>query len=146
MKVFLRALVVLAVALVCFLAVRHVSAQGGGVSITQTFCLSGTPCVSTYHNDNNRDDVNPNETIFTPTYVSSHTFSAMTYATDGLIYAQPLFITGLNGSNEKVGACPSPANIAFVATEKQLGLCLRGAAISALRRGHVLADQTEQCG
>jgi hypothetical protein len=43
MKVFLRALVVLAVALVCFLAVRHVSAQGGGVSITQTFCLSGTP-------------------------------------------------------------------------------------------------------
>jgi hypothetical protein len=61
--------------------------------------------------------VNPNETIFTPTYVSSHTFSAMTYATDGLIYAQPLFITGLNGSNEKVGACPSPANIAFVATE-----------------------------
>jgi hypothetical protein len=33
------------------------------------------------------------------------------------IYAQPLYIKALNGSNGKVGSCTSPTNIVFVATE-----------------------------
>jgi len=115
MKVWLRALFVLVAVLVCFFAVRRVSAQGSGVSLAQTFCTGSTPCVLTYHNDNSRGGVNPNETIFSPTTDFSK-LQAVTYTTDGLIYAQPLYIEGLYGSNQKVGACP-PANVAFVATE-----------------------------
>ena len=118
MKAFLRALVVPVSVVVCWVAwPRGLSAQGP-ISITQTFCIGATnPCVSTYHNDNNRDGVNPNETTFTPGYVQTHSFTAMSYPTDGLIYAQPLYIKSLNGSNQKVGTCPSPANIIFAATE-----------------------------
>jgi hypothetical protein len=103
------------VLLCVFASPREMSAQGP-VSVTQTFCLT-TPCVWTYHNDNNRDGVNPNETTFTPTYFKTHSFTATTYPTDGLIYAQPLYIKALNGSNQKVGTCPSPADIVFAATE-----------------------------
>ena len=120
MKVLLRVLVVLLVVLVCSLAVRRVSAQGGGVSVTQTFCLGTTPCVWTYHNDNSRDGVNPNETTFSPTTDFTQ-LQAVTYTTDGLIYAQPLFVASLYGSNQKVGSCASPSNspinVVFVATE-----------------------------
>jgi hypothetical protein len=115
MKVFLRVLAVLLVVLVCFFAVRRVSAQGSGVSLVQTFCTSSTPCVLTYHNDNSRDGVNPNETIFSPSTDFSK-LQALTYTTDGLIYAQPLYIQGLFGNNQKVGACPL-GNVVFVATE-----------------------------
>jgi hypothetical protein len=120
MKVFLRSLAVLLAVSVCFLAVRRVSAQGSGVSVNQTFCLGATPCVWTYHNDNTRGGVNPNETTFTPSS-NFNQLQAVTYTTDGLIYAQPLFIAGLYGSNRTVGACGSPSNsptnIVFVATE-----------------------------
>ena len=121
MKVFLRSLAVLLAVSICFLAVRRVSAQGSGVSVNQTFCTGATPCVWTYHNDNTRGGVNPNETTFTAIRRTSTQLQAVTYTTDGLIYAQPLFIAGLYGSNQTVGACPSPSNsptnIVFVATE-----------------------------
>jgi hypothetical protein len=60
--------------------------------------------------------VNPNETILSPS-IDFRKLQAMTYTTDGLIYAQPLYIEGLYGSNGNVGACPHPTNAVFVATE-----------------------------
>ena len=36
-----------------------VSAQT--ITLSQSFCSGTTPCVLTYHNDNTRDGVNPNE-------------------------------------------------------------------------------------
>src|ERR1700721_3824813 len=116
MKTFLPPLSVLGGVLICLLACSRVGAEAGGVSLTPTFCLSGTPCVTTYHNTNSRAGVNPNETVFSPrTHFDK--LSSVTYPTDGLIYAQPLFIKGLKGSNGTVGTCASPANIVFVATE-----------------------------
>lgn len=82
-------------------------------TLSATYCTGSTPCVTTYHNDNNRDGVNPHESTFTPSYVGSHTFSATTVATDGLIYAQPLYIHGLSVS----GSCSGSTNVVFVATE-----------------------------
>src|SRR5271167_2078197 len=113
MTAFLRALVVPVSVLVCLFLLPSRSSAQSNISLTQTFCLSGTPCVWTYHNDNNRAGVNPNETVFSPT-TNFANLTPTTYATDGLVYAQPLYVKGLNGSNQKVGICPSPANIVFV--------------------------------
>src|SRR5271165_2994663 len=125
MKVFLRfsALAFLVVCLVLLFGLRHrVSAQGNTISLTQTFCGTTTACVWTYHNDNNRDGVNPNEGTLTPTYVKHRSFSHIVVSgLDGLIYAQPLYIHGLYGSAGTVGTCTatqqSPLNVVFVATE-----------------------------
>jgi hypothetical protein len=114
----------LAACLILLLGFPHpASAQGGfTISTTQTFCTSTNPCVATYHNDVSRDGVNQNETTLTPKYVKSHTFGTTTVSTDGLIYAQPLYIHGLYGAGSgNVGSCTatkqSPVNVVFVATE-----------------------------
>jgi hypothetical protein len=94
MNAFVRALVVPVSVLICIVACpRGLSAQ---ITLTQTFCVDAQhPCVWTYHNDNSRGGVNPNETVFTPSYLQQgHTFFATTYPTDGLIYAQPLYNQG----------------------------------------------------
>ncbi|HEY3975325.1 MAG TPA: hypothetical protein VGM18_20145 [Candidatus Sulfotelmatobacter sp.] len=61
-----------------------------------------TPCVTTYHNDKSRDGVQPNESILNSTLIAAGTFgfigsSAANTSTviDGLIYAQPLYLTGI---------------------------------------------------
>jgi hypothetical protein len=128
MKTFVPPLSVLGGVVMCFLAVPRVGAQAGGVSLTPTFCLSGTPCVTTYHNDNSRAGVNPNETVFSPR-TRFDKLSSLTYPTDGLIYAQPLFIKGLKGSNGTVAACAAPANIVFVATENNSVYAVEGQSI-----------------
>ncbi len=67
--------------------------------------------VLTYHNDNFRSGVNPNETALTPTTVTSNTFGRLfSRNLDGAVYAQPLVAGGLNIGGKQ-------HNLVFVATE-----------------------------
>jgi uncharacterized repeat protein (TIGR03806 family) len=68
--------------------------------------------VLTYHNDNARDGANTNEVLLTLANVNVSTFGRLiTYPTDGLIIAQPLYVSGL------VIPGQGPHNAVFVATE-----------------------------
>ncbi len=52
--------------------------------------------VVTYHNDNSRDGANTNEVLLTHANVNVSTFGRLlTYPTDGLIIASPLYVSGL---------------------------------------------------
>lgn len=79
-------------------------------SLTQTYCKDASaPCVLTYHNNNNRDGVNPNETILKARNFQPPVPRWMR-TVDGLVEAQPLYIHGLSISN-------TPTNVVFVVTE-----------------------------
>jgi len=68
--------------------------------------------VLTYHNDNLRTGQNLLETVLTPQSVSSTKFGKLfSYAVDGAIYAQPLFVKGLQTSSM------SARNVIYVVTE-----------------------------
>jgi hypothetical protein len=86
-------------------------AQSSGAS-----CASG--CVTTYHNDNARDGVSGNETVLTPSVISGSTFTLIQHFDnlDGLVYAQPLYLSGVTMAS--VTSCPGTnKSIAIVATE-----------------------------
>ncbi len=52
--------------------------------------------VLTYHYDNTRQGANTNEVLLTPANVNVSTFGRLiTYATDGYLFAQPLYVAGL---------------------------------------------------
>ncbi|HZV36935.1 MAG TPA: chitobiase/beta-hexosaminidase C-terminal domain-containing protein, partial [Verrucomicrobiae bacterium] len=68
--------------------------------------------ILTYHTDNTRDGANTNEVILTPDNVNVSTFGrVMSYTTDGYIYAQPLYVSGLTIPGQ------GTHNVVFVATE-----------------------------
>jgi hypothetical protein len=68
--------------------------------------------VWTYHDNNQRTGLNPNETILNLTNVNSTTFGKLfSYAVDGYVYAQPLYVPGLNIAGRGMH------NVLFVATE-----------------------------
>jgi hypothetical protein len=68
--------------------------------------------VVTYHNDNARDGANTNEVLLTHANVNVSTFGRLiTYPTDGLIIASPLYVSGL------VIPRQGAHNAVFVATE-----------------------------
>jgi hypothetical protein len=85
-----------------------------GISVNQIVCTSTDPqCVWTYHNDNTRGGVNPNETTINPSTVGGLVASSV--LTDGLIYAQPLFISNIPTSTPTCS--PGNHNIVYVVTE-----------------------------
>jgi uncharacterized protein YjdB len=67
--------------------------------------------VTTWHFDNNRSGLNPNETSLTPVNVAPATFGKLfSYLVDGYAYAEPLFMSNvtINGATH---------NVLYVATE-----------------------------
>jgi hypothetical protein len=89
---------------------------GNATSNSATLTVNPAPppsnvTVLTYHNDNARTGLNPNETILTTANVNSATFGKIgTLPVDGLVDAEPLYVGGLN-----VGG--TVRNVVFVATE-----------------------------
>ena len=77
-----------------------------------TVYVTGYPGMFTYHNDNFRTGQNLNETVLTPTNITSATFGKLfTYALDGMTFASPLYVANV--------AIPSNGfhNVVFVETE-----------------------------
>ena len=67
--------------------------------------------VTTYHYDNSLSGANTQETILTPSNVKSLTFGKLfSVATDGVVYAQPLYLTG-------VSIAGGTHNVVYVADE-----------------------------
>lgn len=68
--------------------------------------------VWTYHNNNFRTGANTNETILTPANLGTNLFGKLfTYAVDGFVYAQPLYVPNVTITGRGVH------NVFFIATE-----------------------------
>ena len=68
--------------------------------------------VLTYHNDSFRTGLNTNEAILSPAIVNSANFGKLfTYNVDGLVFAQPLCVSGLQIPGQGIH------NVLYVATE-----------------------------
>jgi uncharacterized repeat protein (TIGR03806 family) len=71
------------------------SSWGGLSQSFTTLAVKHIP-VLTYHYDNTRQGLNPNETLLTPANVNTASFGKLfTYPVDGYVYAQPLIMTNL---------------------------------------------------
>src|SRR6185312_8930376 len=83
-------------------------------SLEQRLLLSAN--VLGYHNDQFSTGANLQETALTPANVNINGFGKL-YSTpvDGQVYAQPLYVSGLNVT---AGSQPGTHNVVFVATER----------------------------
>ena len=87
------------------------SKSGSAVVTVTAAAASSAPAVLTYHNNNARTGLNPNETALTPGNVNPKTFGKkFSFAVDGAVFAQPLYVPNLsiNGVTR---------NVLYVATE-----------------------------
>lgn len=114
-------------------AVTRSSAQDGVDPNAQGACTGSSPCVPTYHNDNNRDGVQNNEGQLSPSLFNATNQSASNFGLlgatptsgagvlDGLVYAQPLYLSGVAMyNNTDTPNCPvsgNPYNLLLVATQ-----------------------------
>ncbi len=72
----------------------------------------GQVSVWTYHNNNHRDGANLNETVLNLTNVNSTAFGKLfSYAVDGYVYAQPLYVPNVAIAGQ------GTHNVLFIATE-----------------------------
>ena len=110
------AIVLYAISLTVMFASSTAWAQAGA-------CVGG-PCVATYHNDPARDGVQAQESFLSPSLFPSQstanfgllvpTAGGATGAVDGLIYAQPLYLSNVTMAS---ASCTGSQNIVLVATE-----------------------------
>jgi hypothetical protein len=104
-----------------------------------TLTVNGTPppsgaMVLTYHNDNSRSGLNPNETILTPSNVNSTKFGKLgTMPVVGLVDAEPLYVGGLTIG----GAVHS---VIFVATEHDMVYAFDADTFAQLWAANTLAN------
>lgn len=98
-----------------------VSCGNSGTAVSTTTPVTPTPPaststgpdVTTYHYDNARDGLNAQETILTPSTVTSATFGLLgVYGVDGKVDAQPLYLGGV-----KPAGATGAVNVVYVATE-----------------------------
>jgi hypothetical protein len=90
---------------------HKVTAASGASSGSATIAVTDLRAVLTYHNDPARDGINGKEYALTPTTVITATFGKLfSCAVDGAVYAQPLWMRGLN-----IGG--GIHNVIFVATQ-----------------------------
>ena len=90
-----------------------VSNSLGSVSSSRaTLHVTGSADVTTYHNDNARSGLNPNEVILTTANVTSTGFGKLGfYATDGQVNAQPLYLSQVSIPNQ------SKKNVLYAVSE-----------------------------
>jgi hypothetical protein len=82
-----------------------------GLAALLTVHPANAQVVWTYHNNNQRTGANLSETILTPANVNTNTFGKLfSYAVDGMVYAQPLYVPGVNIQGQL-------HNVVFIATE-----------------------------
>jgi hypothetical protein len=84
----------------------------GGIAVCVFTSALAQVNVLTYHNNNSRTGANPNETILSPQNVNQANFGKLfSYNVEGHIYAQPLYVSGLNIPGQ------GKHNVVFVVTE-----------------------------
>ena len=92
--------------------VRAVSLADTSKSATAKVIMTNYAGLYTWHNNNSRNGLNPQEVVLTTSNVKSSTFGKLfSRSVDGQIYAQPLYVANLNIPNR------GPRNVVFVATE-----------------------------
>ncbi|MGH9715118.1 MAG: pyrrolo-quinoline quinone [Candidatus Acidiferrales bacterium] len=117
------------------------NASGSVTSNSATLTVNSMPppssiSVLTYHNDNSRTGLNPNETTLTTTNVNSTQFGKLgTMAVSGLVDAEPLYVGGLtiNGATH---------NVVFVATEHDMVYAFDADTFTQLWSANMLANFT----
>jgi hypothetical protein len=91
--------------------IRSIGAPLFGVLYLVSGLAHAQVSVTTFHNDNSRTGQNIQETILTPGNVNSQQFGKLfALAVDGAVYAQPLYLSGINIAG-------SAHNVVYVATE-----------------------------
>ena len=92
--------------------IRATSLANTTKSATAKVIMTNYSGLFTWHNNNSRNGLNPQEVVLTTSNVKSSTFGKLFSRTvDGQIYAQPLYVANLNIPNR------GPRNVVFVATE-----------------------------
>jgi hypothetical protein len=92
-------------------SVAGAGAGSGGTAGTGGIAGATSASVLTYHNDNARTGLNPNELVLAPSNVSAGRFGKrFSQPVDGYVYAQPLFVPGLKIAGQS-------HDVVFVVTE-----------------------------